>query len=361
MPGTFAKPLISLKMPEHKPIGVVVGSGAMKHHFPDFPRVPQDQDVIIRKSDFEDLMNYPETDELLGIQAVKINEEHGMSAIVKFRESPVPYEYLFADGQKSLELILDQLCDETPYAPIQVLYSLKKAHIHFPIKFQKHIGDYMFLREKLRGIRGISLEQDLGSFTDLLEGFPALTFMHFQETEKRVGKLKTPKMKQSTEQFFGKSKKFVTSYFVHDDMHKAIAELHEGSPVYLKILKEGQEVETDEVLWMSLSVQQKIWCVLEEVYVIALERKVIPPMFELKHYNTLMESEKSRRDYRLMTPKEAFDWALYRVCTTLCDGFFREFAVRAYDEIQKQYDPEYVQKFFKTISKYEKSEEPEEN
>jgi hypothetical protein len=45
-----------------------------------------------------------------------------------------------------------------------------------------------------------------------------------------------------------------------------------------------------------------------------------------------------------------------RVCTTLCNGFFREFAVRAYDEIQKQYNSDYVNLFFKNINKYEKEE-----
>ena len=62
---------------------------------------------------------------------------------------------------------------------------------------------------------------------------------------------------------------------------------------------------------------------------------------------------------RYYTPIEAFDWALMRVCTTLRDGFFRDFAVRAFDEINKQYNPDYVKTFFNNIDKYESNKDEE--
>lgn len=316
---------------------VVIGSQAMKHHFPDFPRIPHDTDVVLRDSMYQKVVQ-DESDIEVWQESSSGRED---SFIIKYVGYDKPFEYLIADGIISLELVLDQLCDSSVYAPIEVLYSLKKAHIHFPIKFQKHIGDLMFMREKLRQIKGIKLEDDLNSVSDLLDELPALTLIHFKETEKRLGKLKTPKMTgEDTKKFFGKSKKYVTSYFVHDDMHKAVAIMHEGSPVYEKILKDDAQVETDQNKWNQLTLQQKIWCVLEEVYVIALERKMIPQQFEYIVKNP-------------MTEKEAFDWALMRVCTTLCDGFFREFAVKAYGEIQNQYNPDYVTLFFKNIKQYD--------
>ena len=233
------------------------------------------------------------------------------------------------------------------YASLEVLYSLKKGHIHFPIKFQKHIKDYMFIREKLRLKKGISIDQDLNSESDLLDHFPALSHMHFQETEKRLGKLKTPKMTESKQQFFGKSKKYVKSYYEHDNMHLAIA--HDKDPIYLKILKEGAEVETDYKAWSKLTTQQKIWCVLEEVYVIALERKILPQMFEVADFDKTVFGQK----IEFWDNRSAFDWALMRVCTTLCDGFFRDFAVKAFDLINKEYDDSYVTKFFTNINNYE--------
>ena len=323
---------------------VIAGSQAMKFRFPDFPRIPADTDVIAPYNKYHEAAS-------LNDGRIEHIKEKTHSAIIKYKEFGNPVEYLFSDDSKSLQLILDELCDETDYLPVQVQYSLKKAHIHFPIKFQKHISDLMFLRAKLREIRGVSLDQDLDSVDDLLEEYPALTQLHFQETEKRVGKLKTPKMNQTADEFFGKSKKFVTSYYKHDDMHMAVA--HHTNPIYDSILKEDSEVETDPELWQMLTIQEKIWCVLEEVYVIALERKVLPMLFGAKENNS--------REALTYTAKEAFDWALMRVCTTLCDGFFRDFAVRAYDEIQKQYNPNYVELFFKNIKSYDTRNNTDEN
>lgn len=321
---------------------IVVGSKAMQHHFPDFPRRPRDHDVICTRELFDatvkdDLKNDPTS-----IELYQLNEEKGC-AIIKWRGIPTKVEYLFSNGVRSFELILSQLSGDQQYCSPEILYSLKKAHIHFPIQFEKHIQDLSFLRSKLRELKGISVEDDLGAVSDLLDTYPALTEMHFKETEKRLGKLRTPNMKgENKEKFFGKSKNFVKSFYVHDDMHKAVAEMHSGSPIYESILKEGKEVETDENLWRKLTVQEKIWCVLEEVYVIALERKILPDLFE----NRILS----------YSHKAAFNWALMRVCTTLCDGFFREFAVRAYEQIQVQYNPNYVELFFNSIEKYEKSD-----
>lgn len=313
---------------------VIIGSQAMRHHYPDFPRTPKDTDVVCTQSVYDSLNVISED-----IEKVSVGEI-GKSAIYKYKGVDRPFEYLIADGVASLEYVLNNLCTNSVYAPKEVLYSIKKGHINFPIKFQKNIQDLMFLREKLRQEKDISIEQDLNSSYDVLDELPALTLIHFKETEKRLGKLKTPNMKgEDVKKFFGKSKKFVTSYYVHDDMHKAIALMHQGTPVYEDILKDESEVETDVNKWNNLTLQQKIWCVLEEVYVIALERKIVPRMFE--------------NGVEGLSLKEAFDWALMRVCTTLCDGFFREFAVRAYDEIQKQYNPKYAELFFQNIKQYD--------
>jgi hypothetical protein len=317
---------------------VVIGSMAMKHHYPDFPRIPMDRDIIIRRKDFDEMI---ETTSISEIKSVKINE-NGLSAIVKWYYFPEPFEYLFADGQKSLELILDQLSDNSGYASPEVLYSIKKAHIHFPVKFQKHIQDITFLRGKLREKLNINVFNDTYSVTDLLDHYPALTELHFRETEGRLGKLRTPKMNQTTEEFFGKSKKYVRSFYKHDNMHLAVARI-EGEPAYHDILKDGSEVETDQNKWNNLNLDQKIDCVLEEAYVIALERKILPWMFD--------PSDPKIEEF--WSADEAFKWAYMRICTTLCDGFFREFAVRACELITTSYNSDYVNKFFKNISKYE--------
>lgn len=324
---------------------VIIGSQAIAHHYPDFPRTPHDTDIVVDRETYQSAISNRDD-----IEFLKENE-NGWSSIVKFRGSGY-IEYFIADGVESLEtLLMNSMTSWGGYAPPEILYSLKKAHIHYPIKFHKHIHDFMFLRDKLLEQNGIPLELYLNSHVDYLDEVPEFTHIHRKCTEQRLGKVKTPKMKESKEQFFGKSKKYVQSYFVHDDMHKAIALMHEGDPVYEKILAEGAEVETDPVLWSKLTLQQKIWCVLEEVYVIALERKVLPTFFD--------------KEAPLVDAKQAFDWALYRVCTTLCDGFFRDFACKAYDKIQEQYNPDYVKLFFQNIrqydTNYDKTEESKTN
>lgn len=319
----------------------VIGSFALLHHYyNEFRKNVKDLDIVMPK---KYLPIFLENKEVEWRNVEDKDLQTADSIKLKVKANPLPIEILFSDGVGSLELILDQLCKDDFYAPLEVLYSIKKAHIHFPIKFHKHIIDLMFIRYKLREKLGITLDQDLEAEGDLLDYYPGLTYMHFKETEKRRGKLKTPKMTEDKAQFFGKSKNFVKSYYVHDNMHLAMA--HDKDPVYLKILKSGAEVETDHELWKKLSIQQKIWCVLEEVYVIALERKILPGLFDDKSCRAL--------DIPVWTFEQAFDWALMRVCTTLCDGFFRDFAVRAFDEISKQYNPDYVNLFFKNIKNYE--------
>ena len=52
------------------------------------------------------------------------------------------------------------------------------------------------------------------------------------------------------------------------------------------------------------------------------------------------------------TSREAFDWALMRICTTLCSGWFREFATVNYFKIKDRMDNNYVEKF---LTAYENS------
>ena len=94
----------------------------------------------------------------------------------------------------------------------------------------------------------------------------------------------------------------------------------------------------DKRLWTIFPYEDKCKCVLEEAYVIALERKILPMIFG------------AGKGY---TSDEAFDWALMRICTTLCSGWFREFATKNYFIIKKLYNKDYVEKF---LTAYEKGD-----
>ena len=316
---------------------VIIGSTALKEHFPELDREPKDIDIVITQKCFDETIDKHSHE----IEFINHNSS-GYTHIVKFEHSNQVREYFIADKQESLMMLLDYP-HRGHHANLGVLHSLKKSHIHYPIKFSKHIEDMHIIRSLLRKQEDTSSFDDIASVSrDLLDIYPELTQALIKDTEKRLGEVKTPKMNQSTKDFFGKSKKYVKSYYVHDDMHKAISELHTGEVIYEKILKTGSEVETDIDKWIFLSISERLYCVLEEVYVIALERKILPMMFE--------------SNAPIWTPKQAFDWALMRVCTTLCDGFFRDFAVKAYTQLQRRYDENYVNVFLKAISKYDRIE-----
>ena len=149
----------------------------------------------------------------------------------------------------------------------------------------------------------------------------------------RLGKLKTPSLNKSVDQFFGQSKDYVTSHFIHDDIHKVMS--HYDRPLYEKMQIDDNLAKCDKKIWTDFTYDDKCKCALEEAYVIALERKIIPMLFG------------SGKGY---TSREAFNWALMRICTTLCSGWFREFVTVNYFKIKDRMDNNYVEKF---LTEYE--------
>lgn len=232
-------------------------------------------------------------------------------------------EILLSDNSVSLKAYLQHATGssdspmEIVTAPLEVLYSLKKSHINFPIKFKKHIISYAILAK-------------YQEHTDILSH---ITKINFLETEERLGKLKTPKLNKSAKKFFGQSNKFVKSYFIHDHIHEMVA--HFAKPGYTFMQPDPESAMCSEKMWNDFSDDMKMKTVLEECYVIALERKILPMLFG---------------GGEILTEKEAFDWAFGRVCTTLCSGWFREYATNHYFEIEHLYNKNYVVEF---LQKYE--------
>ena len=222
-----------------------------------------------------------------------------------------------------------------------MLYYIKKAHIHFPQlsgKFEKHVLDLVFLRKELIRDAYSDYGFNLNYPEDILHN-ELYVEEHKKTTEERLGVIKTPKLyNKPVDKFFDQSKEYVKSYYIHDNMHKAMAH-NIGHPAYELMQKDKTKADCNKYLWEKMKLQQKQYCVLEEAYVIALERKILPQMFEdiETKYNEI----------------EAFKWALMRICTNLCSGWFRWFACVNYEEIIKQYNPNYVKVFFQNIKQYE--------
>jgi hypothetical protein len=291
---------------------LIVGSKALNFHYPDYPRKVNDIDVIGFESDLQTL--------ILLLQPTQIQRGKNTILLKNINNKTDVFdtdnvEILLADNSTSLKMYLDYDRDNL-FASKEVLFSLKKSHIHFPIKFKKHIHDYCFLYDNFSG------EDKLSHITEI----------NYKETEERIGKLKTPSLNKSIDDFFGQSKDFVKSFFIHDDIHKVVA--HYEYPLYEKMQNNKTLVKCDQNLWRIFPYEDKCKCVLEEAYVIALERKILPMIYDCgKGY----------------TNDEAFDWALMRICTTLCSGWFRDFATNNYFIIKKLYNNKYAEKFLLSL------------
>lgn len=298
---------------------LIVGSKALTKSFTLPDRRVNDTDVIGTYSDFLFLKEILNPKEILEKEKIiSLKNITPSDLLPDFLTKNV--EILLSDNSKSLNLYLDydEAHEGIHFASPEVLFSLKKSHIHFPIKFHKHIMDYCFLYEHFKG-------------EDILS---EITKINFLETEERVGKLKTPSLYKSTKSFFRQSEKFFKSYFVHDHIHLVMA--HGDRPMYEKMQYNLESAKCEKVLWDKFTFEEKCKCVLEESYVIALERKMIPMIFG------------SEGAY---TAEESFKWAIMRVCTTLCSGWFRQFATDNYTKILKYYKPNYVEIFLESFDK----------
>jgi hypothetical protein len=193
---------------------------------------------------------------------------------------------------------------------LEILYLTKKSHIFYPIHYDKNIKDYSLLKSLVD-------ENKLEEYKDYFE-------LRHKEVKERFNK-KNPNLNTTNEEFFNRSMYIVGYIFEHDDIHESIK--HYERPVYEMIKKDYSKAWCEKDMFEKLPHEYKIKCVQEEAYVIALERYII-----LKKGN-------------FKDPFLAYKDALQRICTTLCSGFFRDFAINNYFEILESYSEDYVYKF----------------
>lgn len=196
---------------------------------------------------------------------------------------------------------------DTPIGPAIIvspvgLMLIKRSHLHRPIEFSKHIRDYHFLKQRL--------EPD-SEYGILLETLTA-------KTKEKYGD-KTPKLNKSKQEFFDD---YVTKIYDHDDIHRWTCYYDE--PIYERLKSNKTTVWCEKSKWNELSHDDKIKCVREEAFVIAIERY-------------LLVKEKYPERF-------AFANAVGRICTTLCSGWFRDFAIENWPEIM-EYNYNFWEKF----------------
>jgi hypothetical protein len=151
-------------------------------------------------------------------------------------------------GNKNLEYIVIPpivvLSEEI--ATPDTLYTLKASHLFWDVLWEKHVFDLLWLQGK-----GCRINEPL--FWELYNFWISVR-----------GALKRSDLSMSASDFFNNA----LNTYDHDALH----ELINPYPTYKKVLKDGAEVDVSEEKFKSLSYEDKLELVREELYVMAYER-----------------------------------------------------------------------------------------
>lgn len=231
----------------------LIGSTAMKHHFPDY-REPQDVDMMT------------------GVQS----------------------EYdLMVSADPSIDMFFNEALAGWNWGAVATpdeLYTMKVSHSFWEIggdvrNWQKHMNDIVFLqRQGAEFIRPLY---------DIL--YPMHKEMH--------GRKRTS-LAQNAKNFFGDA---VNRKYDHDSVHRSVA-YTPGQPLYEAILADGEEVAVDNSKFWAMDEETKHKLVREEIYATALERILIPTDYK---YSPMAAYAWAAQ--RTVTSLFKGEWALYLV------------------------------------------------
>lgn len=207
-----------------------------------------------------------------------------------------PHEVEVPEGLK-YDIFVDPRLGEWDWKGIaspDELYTMKISHGYWDIHgtWDKHAADIVFLQRK-----GAKFLPELH---DLLKPIWAERYK------------KNPiSLDKTVAEFFNDH---VKKKYVHDTVHESVA--YHDRPWFESILKDGSEVLTDNAKFWAMDLPDQLDLVREELYVIALERILIP------------------KDYK-GSPGLAYRWALRRTAISLFKGEWAKFLLLHLDELSK--------------------------
>lgn len=278
-------------------------------------RIPNDIDIFCTKEEFKILV--AKLSEKSSVSELKFKEG---GAYVKFQNRTI-VDASFLDADSSIACNnrrIDAYCNTPEYvtsigkarvANPEVVLIMKLSHKYKKDcpHFLKTMKDIISLRNKTYKGRTIP-NRVTSELLDILV-----------EREEATYKNSLPKLNTSKKEFFTDS---VPYKYDHDTIHEAVK--HLDKPAYQYYMKDGEQVMCDMQKFEELPEIVRLYGVLEESYVLALERAIIP-------FGT--------------DPKRAFDIALSKVCTSITSGKFRAYAWDNYFKVQELYHESFVLKF----------------
>lgn len=289
---------------------ILIGSKAIKFHVPEW-RQPLDTDLV---------GTYEEAEEYQKKHRPKVCYpiSSGDSIYMKFANGEITEIEVAWQGSRAEKFInfVMQESDTVCLAPgklyvpsLDVLYLLKMSHRHKKDSpwFKKTMDDILALRKLGAKIRPEHQK-------------------YYEQRQRDTYHNTLPKLNQSKKDFFSEDQ--VPYVHDHDATHWAVKFL--AKPAYMFFKEDESEVAVSREMFEALPEEIKLYSVVEEAMVLAIERALTP----------FPDG---------MNPKQAFDFALSKCCTSIASGFWREFAWENYYAVQELYDDTYHEKFKKAL------------
>lgn len=293
-------------------VTLIIGSYALQVAGIQTNRKSYDVDLIARpedaamfiKSEQVDGVNYKITysGEMTHIHAIPDNLD---------RAKIIDIELAWPD---TTALSLLELLEETGksgviFASANEIYALKTSHKYKKNSphFQKTRKDILLLKE-----HGCKIPAHLKDW--------------WKDRVRETYNYKHPRLKGvSKGEFFNDDG--INYVYDHDAIHEVVKNL--DKPAYRFFQPEGEEVHTSKEEFHAQPKYVKLYAVLEESYVLSLERAIIP-------FNLFGDEAKCRK---------AFETALEKVSTSITSGWFRKYAYDNFDAVNALYDSAYVTRF----------------
>jgi len=239
---------------------LLVGSKALEMYIP-LNRVIHDWDIYMTEIEFDQFM--VDNNQYLVKQTphTTLFDIKGTLVEVKRESQFEPTDkYIFDNGVVAkTQTEFGLMC----IPKIQIIYDMKQATA-LCIDEWKHTYDLKLIQKANFG-----LEENSQLFKDRLV-----------ETRARIARSNSNKFKFFHRTQYDNTKiATIPEYIVHDKLHEMIADLiNVRIPTYLRII--NGDVEVDMRLFNKLSHEQKLYLMVEESLVLALERWFIPQMVE---------------------------------------------------------------------------------
>lgn len=286
----------------------VIGSRAANHWHPDIWTDPKDLDLMAKPDDFRRWLDL-QTEMGLVTSCTMI----GKGRYVAESVCGMMIEIEVATPGSSAEYFIDNVDGETGgyyfYPSMDWLFALKASHRYLKDSphFEKTITDYHNMKTL---------------------GYTIPDQVFFKMREDETYNKPRPNLNRSKADFFVKDEG-VNYIYDHDSIHKAMSQM--DKPAYMHYQDPDSEVMCSKKLWDECHEMIKLCGVLEETYVLALERSQVPHRGKLQ-------------------PRQSFMIALSKVCTSITSGWFREYAYENYFTILSMYSDDYVKIFDQAVA-----------